>query len=238
MKDIYVGDLMGFDEGRPFDSFFLVPNKQQRTTKTNKPYLNLILGDKTGQIEGRVWDPGDPRIAREFERGDLVKVRGSATKYDDRMQVKVDQLRRAMPGEADRMDMLPATTHDVGELWAALEARDAGLERGPQLTDVVRGRGQHVHAVGFAGHRPAELIDLHLHAVVVLRRAAAHLHQVAALELPRDARIAGVPHAAFDLAGLVAEDQVQVRLVGFRCALLFVQDKEEAVEGASPRRSP
>ncbi|MGO8759622.1 MAG: 3'-5' exoribonuclease YhaM family protein [Terracidiphilus sp.] len=128
MKDIYVGDLMGFDEGRPFDSFFLVLNKQQRTTKTNKPYLNLILGDKTGQIEGRVWDPGDPRIAREFERGDLVKVRGSATKYDDRMQVKVDQLRRAMPGEADRMDMLPATTHDVGELWAALEASVASLK--------------------------------------------------------------------------------------------------------------
>ncbi|MGA2569758.1 MAG: HD domain-containing protein [Terracidiphilus sp.] len=127
MKDIYVSDLMGFDEGRPFDSFFLVLNKQQRSTKQNKPYLNLILGDKTGPIEARVWDPGDPRIAREFDRGDLVKVRGSVSKYEDRAQVKVDQLRRAMPGEADRMDMLPATTRDVGELWAELEASVASL---------------------------------------------------------------------------------------------------------------
>ena len=71
MKDIYIGDLLGFDEGKPFDSFFLVLAKQQRTTKSNKPYLNLILGDKTGQIEGRVWDPGDPRIAKDFERGDI-----------------------------------------------------------------------------------------------------------------------------------------------------------------------
>ncbi len=66
MKDIYIADLLGFDEGRPFDSFFLVLAKQQRTTKQNKPYLNLVLGDKTGQIEGRVWDPGDPRIAKDF----------------------------------------------------------------------------------------------------------------------------------------------------------------------------
>jgi len=122
MKDIYIADLMGFDEGRLFDSFFLVLAKQQRTTKQNKPYLNLILGDKTGQIEGRVWEPGDPRIAREFERGDLVKVRGSVSRYDDRMQVKVDQLRKAIKGEAEKMDMLPATSQDVEELWRQLEA--------------------------------------------------------------------------------------------------------------------
>ncbi len=127
MKDIYIADLLGFDEGRPFDSFFLVLAKQQRTTKQNKPYLNLVLGDKTGQIEGRVWEPGDPRIAKVFERGDLVKVRGTVSRYDDRAQVKVDQLRKALDGEADKMDMLPATSRDVGELWRMLEASVASL---------------------------------------------------------------------------------------------------------------
>jgi 3'-5' exoribonuclease len=122
MKDIYIDDLMGFDEGKFFDSFFLVLAKQQRTTKQNKPYLNLTLGDKKGQIEGRVWELGDPRIAREFDRGDIVKVRGSVSRFDDRAQVKVDQLRKALDGEADKMDMLPATTCDVAVLWAALEA--------------------------------------------------------------------------------------------------------------------
>ena len=72
MKDIYIADLANFDEGQKFDSFFLVLSKQQRTTKTNKPYLNLILGDKTGQLEGRVWDPLDPRIAKDFDKGDIV----------------------------------------------------------------------------------------------------------------------------------------------------------------------
>lgn len=122
MKDIYVTDLAAFDEGKLFDSFFLVLNKQQRTTKSNKPYLNLTLGDKTGQIEGRVWEPGDPRIAKDFDRGDIVKVRGSASRFDDRMQVKVDQLRKALPLESDKADMLPATQYDVAALWSRLEA--------------------------------------------------------------------------------------------------------------------
>jgi len=127
MKDIYIDDLMGFDEGKPFDSFFLVLTKQQRTTKQNKPYLSLTLGDKKGQIEGRVWELGDPRIAKEFNRGDIVKVRGSVSRYDDRAQVKVDQLRKALDGEADKLDMLPATTRDVGELWRILEASVASV---------------------------------------------------------------------------------------------------------------
>ena len=120
MKDIYIADLANFDEGRSFDGFFLVLLKQQRTTKSNKPYLNLILGDKTGQLEGRVWEPGDPRIAKDFERGDIVKARGSASRFDDRLQMKIDQLRKAQPGEVDKSDMLPSTTYDVAALWSQL----------------------------------------------------------------------------------------------------------------------
>ncbi len=120
MKDIYIADLANFDEGKLFDGFFLVLAKQQRTTKTNKPYLNLILGDKTGQLEGRVWEITDPRIAKDFERGDIVKARGSASRFDDRIQMKIDQLRKATAGEVDKADMLPSTTYDVADLWRQL----------------------------------------------------------------------------------------------------------------------
>ena len=120
MKDIYIADLANFEEGKLFDGFFLVLLKQQRTTKTNKPYLNLILGDKTGQLEARVWEPGDPRIAKDFEKGDIVKARGSASRFDDRLQMKVDQLRKAHDGEVDKMDMMPSTTYDVASLWSQL----------------------------------------------------------------------------------------------------------------------
>ncbi len=120
MKEIFIADLAGFDEGRVFDGFFLLLSKQLRTTKTGKPYLCLVLCDKTGQLEARVWDPADSRIAKEVQRGDLVKVRGCVSRFDDRLQIKVEQLRRAGPGEVDRADLMPATTRDVDELWNEL----------------------------------------------------------------------------------------------------------------------
>jgi 3'-5' exoribonuclease len=120
MKDLFISDLSGFDEGRAFDTFFLLLTKQTRSTKANKPYLNLILCDKTGQLEGRVWDPTDPRIARDVEQGDIVKARGSVSLFDGRLQMKVEQLRKAAPGEADKSDMLPATTCNVDALWSEL----------------------------------------------------------------------------------------------------------------------
>jgi 3'-5' exoribonuclease len=128
MKDLFVSDLSGYEENRGFDSYFLVLQKQQRTTKTNKPYLNLMLADRTGDVEGRVWDISDPRIAKDFERGDTVKIRGVVTRFDERVQVKVDQLRKAQEGEVAKSDLLKATQFDVAELWRQLEAAAASME--------------------------------------------------------------------------------------------------------------
>jgi 3'-5' exoribonuclease len=120
MKDLFVTDLASYDEGRAFDGYFLLLLKQTRSTKANKPYLNLILGDKTGQIEGRIWDPTDPRISKDTEKGDIVKVRGSVSRFDERLQMKVEQMRKAAAGEVAKSDMLPATTYDVDALWREL----------------------------------------------------------------------------------------------------------------------
>lgn len=120
MKDIFVSDVAGFDEQKIFDAYFLLLSKQTRSTRTNKPYFSLILSDKTGQLEARVWEPDDPRISKDVVRGDVVKVRGCVSRFDDRVQMKVEQLRRTHEGEADRADMLPATTYSVDELWREL----------------------------------------------------------------------------------------------------------------------
>jgi 3'-5' exoribonuclease len=117
MKDIYIADLANYEEGKLFDGFFLVLSKQLRSTKSGKPYLSLTLADKTGQLEGRVWEPSDPRIAKDFDKGDMVKARGSASRFEDRLQMKVDQIRKAVAGEVDKMDLLPSTSYDVDGLW-------------------------------------------------------------------------------------------------------------------------
>jgi 3'-5' exoribonuclease len=126
MKEIYIADLVRLldekqFENKPFDSIYLVLSKQQRTTRTAKPYLSLALGDNSGQIDAKVWELSDPRIASDFNRGDAVKVRGSVSRFDGTLQLKVDQLKRLSPADYDRADLLPATTCNIGELWATLE---------------------------------------------------------------------------------------------------------------------
>jgi 3'-5' exoribonuclease len=120
MKDIFIADLASFEEGKLFDSFFLVLSRQLRTTQSNKPYLSLIFCDKTGQMEGRAWEPDDPRIAKDFERGDVVKVRGCISRFNDRLQMKVEQLRKALKVEIDKSDLMPDTNYDVETLWRQL----------------------------------------------------------------------------------------------------------------------
>ena len=121
MKDIFVSDLASYEEGKLFDGFFLVLARQLRTTQSNKPYLNLIFCDKSGQLEARAWEPSDPRIGKDFDRGDIVKVRGCVQRFNDRLQMKVEQLRKALPNEVEKTDFLPATSFDVEALWAQLQ---------------------------------------------------------------------------------------------------------------------
>jgi 3'-5' exoribonuclease len=132
MKEIYIADFARLVsenqfENKAFDSIYLVLSKQQRTTKAAKPYLIVNLGDNSGQIESRIWDPLDARIAQDFVKGDVVKVRGCVSRFEGVLQLKIDQLRTVAPNEFDRMDLLPATTYDIDAMWLQLEVAVSGF---------------------------------------------------------------------------------------------------------------
>ncbi len=121
MKEIFIADLVRYEENKPFDSIYLVLSKQNRTTRSAKPYISLILGDNSGQIEARIWDPADNRIAVDFSKGDVVKARACCSKFEGVLQLKIDLLKKVGSTDYDRADLLPATTYSVAELWQKLE---------------------------------------------------------------------------------------------------------------------
>ncbi len=94
MKEIYIADLAGLEENQQVDSHYLVLSRQQRTTRSAKPYLSLILGDNSGQVEARVWELGDNRVTTEFSKGDVLKVRACICRFDGVVQPKVERLRK------------------------------------------------------------------------------------------------------------------------------------------------
>jgi len=98
---------------------FLVLNKDVRQKKTGEPYLSLVLGDKTGDIDAKMWD-GVAEIVDTFERNDYVKIRGQATVYQNKLQLRVDRLMRADERDVEPADYFPASKRDRDEMYAEL----------------------------------------------------------------------------------------------------------------------
>jgi len=118
MKDIYVADVAKF-ENQAVVSFFAVTSKQLRSRKDGGQYMALTLGDRTGQIESRMWDNFADVVAG-FEQGDVVKIRAEVCRYNGKLQFVLDKIRRAGADEVELADYVPHTLKNVEELWAAL----------------------------------------------------------------------------------------------------------------------
>lgn len=124
MKEIYVSEL------RPHQvvvSEFLVQSKEVRTKKNGGNYLSLVLADKTGEVEAKVWDNVEA-IEPAFARDDFVKVKGAVQVYQNRRQLTVHKLKRLEDGEVDLGDFFPRSARSSEEMWQELESVVGSME--------------------------------------------------------------------------------------------------------------
>jgi 3'-5' exoribonuclease len=128
MKPAYVSELA---PDTNITSFFLVCEEELRSTREGKPFLRLELSDRSGAIEARIWE-GAERVVTMFDRDDIVKVQARVESYRNKIQLAVDKLRRADPGEVDLADYFPHTAEDVEQLYARLREHVAAV-RNPWL---------------------------------------------------------------------------------------------------------
>lgn len=73
------------------DRIFLVKDKVLGVGKTGKTFLTLLIGDQSGQLDGRIWDNIE-EVNTRFEIGDLVKIKGVVQIYNQRKQVIIHRL--------------------------------------------------------------------------------------------------------------------------------------------------
>jgi 3'-5' exoribonuclease len=116
MKTSFVTDL---NTEQNVTTFFLVHEKEIRSTREGKSYLRLELGDRSGTIEARMWDQFE-LAAKDISRDDFVKVNARVEIYRSRPQLSLQQLRLAKPEEVDLADFLAHTKEDVGKLYTQL----------------------------------------------------------------------------------------------------------------------
>jgi len=116
-------------EGDWVEETYLVTAKQVSTAKNGVTYLSLKLADKTGEIDGKLWDNADA-VAGKFEREDFVRVKGIAANYQGAMQIKLKTLEKVDDSRVDLVNFLQTTPRNIEEMVKDLRDAVAGVGNG------------------------------------------------------------------------------------------------------------
>lgn len=106
------------DGDRIFD-VYLCKHKVSAVTKNGKPYDTVILQDKTGTIDAKIWDPNSAGIG-DFDSLDYIEVYGDITSFQGALQVSVKRIRKCHEGEYNPADYLPVSRYDIEEMYTEL----------------------------------------------------------------------------------------------------------------------
>ena len=108
------------------DSVFMVKEKTMAMAKNGKPYMNLKFMDKSGEVDGKLWDNVD-ELDKAFQKGDFVKIRGTASLYMGKMQLVAKEIKRLEEDGVDLADFVPVSPVPLVEMKAELARVVASL---------------------------------------------------------------------------------------------------------------
>lgn len=114
-------------EGERVGEIYLCKAKQTALTKAGKTYESLILQDKTGTLDAKIWDPNSQGID-DFEAFDYVDVVGDVTSFQGALQLNVKRVRKVQEGEYDPKDYLPVSDKDIDRMYAELVGFIQGMK--------------------------------------------------------------------------------------------------------------
>ena len=111
--------IESFHEGDKINDIYLCKYKQAATAKNGKMYENVILQDKTGTIDSKIWDPNSSGI-EEFDAMDYVFVTGDVTCFQGTLQMSIKRARKADETEYVAADYLPVSEKDIDQMFEEL----------------------------------------------------------------------------------------------------------------------
>lgn len=107
--------LKDYREGQKLTGTYLCKSKQILKTKAGKTYYSLILQDKTGTADAKIWELNNGIAS--FEAMDYIYCEGLVTSFQGNIQMNISRLRKSEEGEYDPADYIPTTKKDVGEMF-------------------------------------------------------------------------------------------------------------------------
>ena len=123
-------------EGERINDVYLCKYKQSAVTKNGKPYENVILQDKTGTIDAKIWEPNSLGID-DFDMMDYVAVVGDVSSFQGALQVSIKRVRKVREGEYDPANYLPVSEYDIEDMYKQLLTFVNGIKN-PYLSKVAK----------------------------------------------------------------------------------------------------
>jgi 3'-5' exoribonuclease len=114
-KNIYIKDIK---PGAKISDHFLVAEKTLAYSQKGLPYLNLRLKDRTGEVEGKVWDNAQ-EWDKLFKKGDIVQISARALNFRNAVQLSVADVVKVDNLEIDPADYFPVAKQDIDEMFSA-----------------------------------------------------------------------------------------------------------------------
>lgn len=111
--------IKDYKEGDRMSDIYMCKHKQSAVTKNGKAYDNLILQDKSGTIDAKVWDPNSAGI-EEFDALDYIEVHGEVINFQGALQVNVKRIRRCKEGEYNPAEYLPVSSKNIDDMMREL----------------------------------------------------------------------------------------------------------------------
>ena len=122
-------------EGETIRNIYLCKGKRSAETRNGKPYDNLILQDKTGTLDGKVWDPNSGGIA-DYDEMDFIEVFGDVITYNNALQLNIRQIRKVADDEYNPADYMPTSEKNPEGMYREL-MQYAGSIKNPYLQQVI-----------------------------------------------------------------------------------------------------
>lgn len=117
-KGIHMYYINELREGEMINAIYFCKTKQALQTKAGKNYYSMLLQDKTGTIDAKVWDLNNG-IAH-FEAMDYIAITAQVVSFQNNLQLNVKQVRRAQEGEYSVADYMPCSEFDLDNMYQEL----------------------------------------------------------------------------------------------------------------------
>ncbi len=124
MEHVFINTISA---GQTINDIYLVKDPILRSTTRGDLYIAMYLSDRTGQLNGRMWQASE-EVYASLPKPGFVHIRGRSERYQNNLQIVINSVRVAGKEEADLDVFLPKTDKNVDQLFEEVKEMLARIE--------------------------------------------------------------------------------------------------------------